>query len=251
MKSWLTTLLVLALSAEVSAQDSQTELVLIPLLVARAAGAYGSLWISEIRIHNSSEEDISFGEQACTLGFCSFYEVPAKTTAEPLVPVQEFPRLYPGTYLYFARAELDSLTFSARVFDESRTDGNWGVTLPTVRWSEVRPQVLRFPAVTASPKFRLTLRLYSLSARAREVTVRYFNDERVGEAALAEQRVTLRAQYINETYAEIPVVSPPAATGVERIRIEVVADDPGLAVWGMLSITNNETQSVSIQTAPN
>lgn len=233
------------------AQQPKGELVLVPLLLAKVPGAHGSVWSSELRINNSSSQKIAFGELACTFGTCAINDVPALGSGEPLVANPGYPRPYPGTFLVFDKTEIPFLTFSARVYDESRIAQDWGASLPIVLWSKVTPQTLRFPGIPLSSQFRHTLRVYAVSERSPSVTVSYFNDELPASTSIAVQRISLHTFYFTEAYFETSLTDPSAFPSVERIRIEIVADDPELPIWGMVSTTSNESQAVTIHSAPN
>lgn len=157
---------------------------------------------------------------------------------------------YPGLFLQVDASDLSALTFSLRVFDESRSTQNWGTALPVVRWNSVRPRTLRFLGIPATAEFRSLVRVYALTRTPGPVTVSYFDDELPGSGPLVQERARIVIFFSDEGYAQIPVPEASFWPGVNLLRIEVAADDATLPIWGFVSITNNDTQAVTFVTSP-
>jgi len=250
MKKSALAVIVLLIAAAAIAQAAAPELVLVPIVVNKIHGAHSSLWSSELRVHNSSDSLVSFAAHSCTLGFCTFLEVPAHGSAIPLVAAPGDVAEYPGVFLQVDPSDLSALTFSLRVFDESRSSENWGSALPVVRWNSVRPSTLRFLGVPATAEFRSLVRVYALTRTPGPVTVSYFNDELPGSGPLLQESARIEIYFRDEGYAQIPVPEPSFWPGVGLLRIEVAADDATLPIWGFVSVTNNDTQAVAFVTSP-
>jgi hypothetical protein len=50
-------------------------------------------------------------------------------------------------------------------------------------------------------------------------------------------------------YVQLPLSGLPMLQGKERIRLEITSDAPELRYWAFVSVTNNETQHITIITA--
>lgn len=93
--------------------------------------------------------------------------------------------------------------------------------------------------------FRHTLRLYTGFGRSSRVVVRYF-DAGDGSVLHEEQAVFAGATQLGQGYTQLSSESLPIPQNVERLRIEAqIAADQG-PLWGLVTVTNNETQAVTI-----
>lgn len=214
--------------------------VLVPLLVKGQPGAHGSLWNTELTAFNTGRKAVSLF-WSCVMSGCIYHLIePGEAETIPSFT----PTVMPGMY-FSAWDGLDDIRFYLRVYDESRSDSNWGTWIPVVRWDTLCATQVDFINVPNDPQFRHTLRLYTGVGRSSTVVVRYFD---TGNGALLheEQAVFAGATYLGAGYAQLSSESVPIPDHVARFRIEAqIAADQG-PLWGLVTVTNNETQAVTI-----
>ncbi|HYR28357.1 MAG TPA: hypothetical protein VEU30_07825, partial [Thermoanaerobaculia bacterium] len=140
--------------------------------------------------------------------------------------------------------------FQLRIADTSRLALTAGTQIPVVRDSELLTGTARLLAIPADPRFRLTFRLYELDLTASEFAVRVYEQ---GTGTLLDERVlTLAAPHperiprFEPAYAEIPDFGSLAASG--RLQVEIEPLTEGAKFWAFVSITNNETQQITLVT---
>jgi len=149
-----------------------------------------------------------------------------------------------------------SLSFAMRVRDVSRNEKSFGVELPAVF---VNNTLLAFRLlllnVPVEREYRYNLRLYSMGGTPWSFRVRVLTDQS-GEL-VAEYNLPLTAcgqdpgrQGLG--YAELDPLPENllADHQGQRLRIELLSQPAGYTnwTWALLTITNNETQEVTIVT---
>ena len=229
------------------------ERVLFPVLFD-ARGAGGSLWRSEAVIANPGPwfvENWNAIEQIVCIDYPCGERLPPGT--QQAVTGGRFQH---GVYLLVPRREAERLSFSLRVRDVSREAESFGTEIPVLRESDM------FPAQTAmtlldvplDPRYRSKLRIYatprasaSVARQTRVTTVDPGTGVRISRRVELVERCS-GAACTTPAYAEINL--PPDGQG-RRVNIYVTADatavSPGVA-WAFVTITNNETQQVTIVT---
>ncbi|HEX8155166.1 MAG TPA: hypothetical protein VF698_18685 [Thermoanaerobaculia bacterium] len=223
--------------------------ILIPLALNRVPGALGSLWSTHIRMRNNSDaafasaNDLSIA--ACppitTPPFgCDLYTGPSETRT---FASANRPR---GALFQVPRSVADQLTFTATVLDESRQAISLGAELPIVREDEFRTAPLEFVDVPLRADYRLTLRVYALDvAGEAPVAVEMFDAESNRLVGSTTARLTRQA---HDEAAFVQLDSAlPHPNGVSRVRVRVGSSGV-TPIWAFLSITNNDTQQVTILT---
>jgi hypothetical protein len=149
-----------------------------------------------------------------------------------------------GHVLYAVRGTTDSLTLASRIRDTSRQAQTAGTEVPIVRESDFRGR-LRFLNVPVDARYRVTLRLWSLDETPQFVAA-------VDSTSFPPQKQTLAVSKIPGTsmsFASMDVTSLlTEASGNPANLIVTTASALSVApsIWGMLSITNNDTQQVTI-----
>jgi hypothetical protein len=230
-------LLVLMLAALLTVIPSQaasaaSTWILVPVYGQQIPGAFGSLWSTEFRVFNAAAAPAHLATP-CSGVDCRVYELPPNAESTPF---DSRPIAGPH-FLLVGRQALSDLTFQLRVYDESRSSLNWGTAVPVVEWESASGTEFRFIRVPASPPFRHTLRLYSFSPSGAPVRIRYY--DRATGSVVAQREILVN------NFAQAHSVDLPELLGVEDVRIEVVATSTS-RVWAMVSITNDETQFVTI-----
>lgn len=160
-----------------------------------------------------------------------------------------------GSSLYgFGQAEsgpANDLKFSLRIQDVSRQALTWGTEVPVVRERDMKGTVHLIDVPTDS-RFRQALRLYSFTPGQVRLRIHELRADRTGPALLVDEILTLASmrpaagepfsfQILNLVAAFPQIASSP------RTRIELI----GLGdakLWAFVSITNNETQHITLIT---
>jgi hypothetical protein len=152
------------------------------------------------------------------------------------------------------------VTFDTRLRDTSRATRSAGTQIPVVREDRMSSSPLYLLNVPIDPAFRNTLRVYALpDVEGPEVEVRYFRQLNpnvrldLNIYLLRVDRVTLRSRPSTEQFNIFPAVAEignidtfPELAGEATIWVEVVPLTPGMRAWGLISLTSNETQQVTI-----
>jgi hypothetical protein len=256
----------LAAASSASAQPSPAdyEQVLVPITSTDIAGSNGSRWITETWIANTSNE------AADVLGpYLSPITSPPVAVALhlPIGSSMTLPQpqsLAPkpgreGELLGVPRVLGRKIAFNSRVHDTSRQAQTLGTEVPIVRENEFADSVMLLN-VPGDSRYRLLLRIYT---RTSDASVRVRAEIPPGfhaiidppSLALFEQVIHLdppassgaagaNASFGVPGYAQIAI---PTSGVPMQVR---VTSESGSAnnIWAFLSITNNETQDVTLVT---
>lgn len=213
----------------------------IPVNADDVLGANGSIWRTELKVHNPTEFTVPLHGAFC----------------EPLLPIV-CPRvtlapgetksivLHPGGgesgTLYVPDGIANALSLSLRVRDVSRQADDWGAEVPIVR-SASFGYVHRLLDVPTDPRYRVLLRTFG----GWRTTVRVH--------PLSGNDVLDELRFERDVHGDALMVDPitPAvrASGHDRVRVVVELqpgplDDPPSGGWAFISLTNNHTQHVTI-----
>ncbi len=245
------------------AQDPKAEdfeKVLLPV-VLYGPGARGSVWATRIFAHNSGPQPVDAvhplfeGNPMCpAVCGCS-----ALATIEPgqTKPVCIAGFSDPMGLIYYPRrSRADNVRFSSRIFDISRSSLNGGTEIPVVRERDFRTDGIVLVDIPMGSTFRTALRVYDPDQHdGGLVRMRIFAVD--GETPVAEATVTL--SYPIRTiapdlfpirpafaYAGDLLTAFPALGSVSNVRIELRPITAGMRIWGFVSITNNDTQQVTV-----
>lgn len=220
--------------------------VLLPLFTPPIEGAFGSRFVTHLRVANMNRTDPAwvYGLKGfCAIETCiepDLLEVPFRLEPwQALVP-QDFTYTgKPGQFLYVPKSMPD-VAFNLRAFDESRRAENFGTELPVVRAEQFTTEPFELLDVPGDPRFRITLRLYAPAATSATV---FYSDL----AILVDLKPGMNE--LEPAYAQLGEFV--AGTGTYDITIvpsTVVPPFPGfepVPVWGFVSVTNNETQLIT------
>jgi len=237
------------------------EEILIPLAFCCAnqvPGAHGTLWSGETFIHNGFNAQITLRSGGGCQGSCL-----GQTPADYIGPLL-LSTVHPEYGLLLTPHTVigPSLTFSARIFETTRKGQPRGIDIPVVREREFFTQPSIFLAVPAGPDVRIALRLYDPRAPrsvASTFTVEVL--EYTGEELRTGQLLgTTRMSPIMRVEGHTQAITPgfdiiadlaarfPVINNYAYVNIKVTPQTPG-EYWGMVSVTDNDTQTVSIITA--
>ena len=251
-------LILFVLAHAASGQSVEVERFLVPIyLEGPASGAFGSRWVSELRILNEGPEDAILENYGIDCGG------PSLCLPEPIPPFVSAPgdRLrtsvlgpIPSVLLLAHRETADQWVFTSRVRDTSREADGWGTWLPVIHESQVRHRIDLLD-IPVDPAYRHTLRIYSFDlAPGRSVRVRVYQARDFPAAIppepdtlLGEMTLPLRHESdAKPLYAELGEL-PTIGTAADRSRVRVTVEPVGsFGVWAMVSVTNNVTQQVTM-----
>ena len=239
---------------------------LVPLRTGELHGANGSLWRTDLAIHNAAEEDVRVLANDCDLPFrtpvCSHELIPVRPFETLALQLAQGLAQFEGTFVYVPEARDGEVDLAMRVRDVSRDAEGFGTEVPVVPEEDFRISI-RLLDVPTDPRFRTLLRLYGDSEAGRDVTVTV--TPMSGNQVLSQRIVRLERgeglwdhQFIPfvSAYTRLdPLTDAVRASGHARVRIHIDsmvvprADPPLiLPVWGFVSITNNVTQQVTTVT---
>ena len=220
------------------------EAIMFPIIAAQPTpGAYGSLWVTTLAVHNEGEQSKSI------LPICQI-ACPPPLVVAPGQTREIQSLLLPGSYLL-----VDSgypLNFHLRARDLSRTSRSAGVEIPVVREDDFKPAV-QLLNVPFEEDFRLSLRVY---AARRQIDpqpqlfaqIRAFDDD---GALIEELRLEIIFRGGGRPLGELHNLRShmPQARTYESVRFEVsIEPDPEgpIHTWALITVTNNDTQEVTV-----
>ena len=223
--------------------------VLVPVVADRIPGAFGSIWSTELVGRNDNDFDVVVKQfDAATSGAWSGGA--RNSTFRPQLVTSAG-----AAFLYIEHVYSGfPVTLNLRVRDLSRQADSWGTEIPVVRAEQAfvnRPMDLL--NVPFEPESRITLRIYDLDGPTGgtvPVSVRD-NESNVvlGSAAVAMPPGDYLTHPIVPGYAQIDVGSLIAnASAVDRVRIRVGDAALQKRLWAMISVTDLETQQVTLIT---
>ena len=222
------------------------ERILFPVLVS-TSGAFGSQWVSETAIANPDPWTVE------TFNDVVPYQCIDYPCGERLPP-QSFETFsgdgYPhGIALLAPRPEGDRLAFSLRVRDTSRVAEGYGTQVPVVRERNmVRGAELTLLDIPVDARYRTKVRIYAFDTGAHDAEVTLVE----GEETLGTYSIPIGRQcsgiecHFTPWYGELDL----ATTGQNRrVNLYVRVGGNETPAWAFASITNNETQQVTIVTS--
>jgi hypothetical protein len=236
------------------------EQVLVPITSTEISGANGSHWVSETYMENTSAE---FAEVqppyyfafSSPPGYIALHLTPGFSMHVPPVSVVGTPE---GQLLGVPRWLGRKIAFNSRVQDTSRQSQTWGTEIPIVRENEFADSITLIN-VPGDARYRLTLRIYSRTSAA---------DVRVRADVLSALVPIIDPPIVGPLFERVVHVGAPIATydpnvnfgypGYATVTIGnyglplqiTVTSESGAPnnIWAFVSITNNETQNVTIVT---
>ena len=252
--------------------------VLLPVFFPDAvAGAYGSQWKTAYAVHNPTPHafhvDWCPGStdpmyDVCTLPLYSNAHLApggTETTLPPFFHDRHELQKRGGPRLLYIREFVNppgsqpnpaALSFALRAFDVSRSASNAGTEIPVVRQEQFRKSTTSLLNVPTDAQFRLTLRLYETNLKVSGFTIRLFDQST--NALLGSRDVVLSWHFehhwrlmFEPPHVQIGDVTEllPAGTALpQTLRIEIEPRTPQSEFWAFVSITNNDTQHLTLVT---
>lgn len=224
---------------------------IIPVTGENVPGAYGSLWTTELSIHNGSTFVLVPRGQFCASGTnCPDVRVePGETRTL---------RVYPGsggngTTLYIPKPLAPAVTVALRARNVAGENASWGTEVPV---TAERRQVLQLLDVPVNDNFRVTLRAYSdVLAHATVKVLPMTSTVPIDQGSFdLTPAVAFHDGFTHPRQLMIdPITDAVRASGHSRVRIEVIVfhpllDPPPTDGWAFVTLTNNATQQVTVIT---
>ena len=220
------------------------ETVLIPMLF-EGPGAFDSKWTTELFVRNDNYVPVTSYRPLYYTGCPGI----GSTICDAPIPTFKTVQIFPvsnlssnGLLFHPLREQAGALSFAARVRDTSRESEDFGAELPIVRESDFRRGgKIVFPDVIIDPRYRTTLRFYSI-------------DDAFLDIEVLQGGVTVGFRFLNPTKGAGDVAwtaTVDLSSIVRRStsnRYTVVANVGSLVarIWAFMSVTNNTTQRVTI-----
>ena len=222
------------------------ESVLLPVVFA-GPGAYDSRWVTEVLIENAGDETVRLFRTP-VLVLCPIPEGCLRDSLDPGEIATIDPRYPTGLYVHASRG--NELRYNVLVKDLSRQSEALGTEIPVVReddWSASTVHLLNIPS---DARFRTALRVYSDSQTTLPAIVVPLRIYRMGSnVALVETAMPLDTAHNGQIPSTNWIADLTRQLGIlpgDPLRIEI---DPPLSkdrVWAFASITNNDTQHVTV-----
>jgi len=219
-------------------EEDALDPILFPVFLPETNGAFGSRFVTSARAWNKggSRPVTIFGQDTNCYLF-----------TPTLSPLQPFPLGVSdtehilltgcshsvGRVFWVPRNDVPRLAASLRVTDVTRESSSLGVEVPVVT-SDRFSITVALLNVPVDPRYRHTLRIYSLRREPASVTVR------VNGQHHRQLTLTPGHDMFEPAYAE--VTEFPITPGQTSMRVTVDSDAP---VWALMSVTNNETQAIT------
>lgn len=218
-----------------------SEPILFPVLFS-ADGAFGSKWRTEATVSNPAPWTVYADYTLHNIGPC------IQDCDPPFEPksIERFHDGYPrGTVMFAPRSEAGQLALSLRIRDISREEQGYGTEVPVVREHDfIHGENIHLLDVPLDPRYRVKVRIYMIEpvlppALGGSVRLRRGNAVLSVPFTFSENKDGL---VIQPYYAEVDL--PQGSIG-ERSNVEVFMplDATG---WAFATVTNNETQQVTI-----
>ena len=209
------------------------ERVLFPV-ASSGPGAFGAQWQTELALYNGNP--FPFTVMGGAAGPQANESVILYLSSEPA-----------GESGFVLRQSMRNANFSLRVRDLSRDATDFGTAIPVVRESGFYDRPFSIVNVPADPRYRVALRLYAYDGTPR-LELRIVSMQNPPKE-LADSFVTVEPffgslhafAYIGDLLKEFPQLA-----GNGPLRIEVSGANPETTAWAFVSVTNNDTQHVTV-----
>jgi hypothetical protein len=266
MRLVLFSLLLLALAAAPIgfAEDDPADYrpVLVPLVSHGLHGAHGSVWDSELYVFNASQQLLRMlgaTEDSPILPIEASVLVDPRETRQVVLTPRE-PGV-DGAFLWVPNTHTGEAKFSLRVRDTSQNATSFGDEVPVVSAGQFAAEYLTLVDIPVDPKYRATLRIYGFTPAWMSVLVTIFREGSDVPLSVLELQVNgiMTTDYVpflpHPAYRAIDPLTDAVRTAAAggRVRIEIwnyssITSPPPPGFWAFVSLTNNETNQVTIVT---
>ena len=216
------------------------ERILVPV-VYHGPGANGSSWATEVSVRNDNPTDVRLWTQ-------SVIAASRPATLE----LDDAPG---GVFLIVPREDAAALHLNALVRDVSRDALNWGTEIPIVRAAAFSTHAIELLNIPVDSRYRHTLRIYANGSYPTFARVSSYAME--DGHGLAERLIALNSPQPcpgepcasdRPSFASVSDFASMFRTNVttDRIGLRIEPWVAGTPLWAFVSITNNETQQVTV-----
>ncbi len=160
-----------------------------------------------------------------------------------------------GMFLYVPRGAEGYLAYSSHIVDRSRSTTDRGAEVPVVRAKDTAA-VLHLPHVPVDPLFRARLRIYDfdaidgrwvrVTARADDGTVHTLDTRLSADNIACISLLPCLQPWPAFASIDISSIGSLRQKRVADLRVESLERDGRL--WAFVSVTNNDTQRVTLHT---
>jgi hypothetical protein len=233
--------------------NEEWDRILLPV-AASGPGPNAARFETEILITNAGDETVPVSGAATDRR--SLQSPPPDRFVEPHTTGTFTDLLYDaaahtGAFIYVpARMARDVIT-KVRVHDTSRDAAAYGVEIPVVSDLDFAATV-RLAGIPTDARFRSTLRVYAYHARNFGPVTLRVRDAADG-TLLATVPIALNAllgeEYLYPAAAQLSldsIIAPLRSHA--RLRIDIADSDAIRPIWAFVSITNNQTQEITLVT---
>lgn len=246
----------------VNGPEAQYERVLLPVwLKDTVPGAQGTQWRTDFWLRNNGQDGARIAAwncppaHACPPIFPLTYNLLPDHSLHNSPAFSTEPRNNPSQLLYIANEDAADVAMSLRVADVSRSSLNAGTDVPVIREDELLTGTAQLFEVPMDDKaFRVLLRVYDLTHTSSTFLVRLYAQSADPAPVAGTYSVTVVTPQsglfrTEAAYGQLQL-SDLAANGAlpPVVRVEIVPLTAGSRYWTFVSLTNNETQLVTLVT---
>jgi hypothetical protein len=246
----------------VSELEAGDEKVLLPIyLDGVVPGANGTQWRTDLWIRNNSSHNIALAPWTCPEGEACLPVFPLTYVLLPglslhNLPADPTPTGNPSRLLYVSRELPSDVSFGLRFADISRASFNGGTDMPVIREGEFLTRQSQLFNVPLNGDFRVLLRVYEAAQeRAMFRVAVYAQNTANGQPLHSSVLVATTGETgdfrTEAAYAQFDVTELlhlDHQAWPEAVRLEITPLTPGSRYWGFASVTNNQTQLVTLVT---
>ena len=226
--------------------EERFERILLPLLTPPVQGAFGSEFHTRLRAATHGGPPAQFVTAFGLVEQCTVLcpEIPGNLSDRGVTfSFRDHNASYeatgkPGRFIFIDENHVDALSLNLRVFDVSRANLNFGTQIPVVREADFKPGRLSLLGIPGDTRFRNTLRIYA----AKPLTVDVMINGQVNRTV----SLLPGGNMFEPAYAQIGDLP----SGGEDMQITIlengVTDGPPTPIWAFVSVTNNETQLITV-----
>lgn len=227
-------------------------------------GANGSVWRAESFIRNDSAWSLRFDLPLFPQTLISPSFVEFLTVAPHATVNLELANAHAPVRVMVPKALASQVTFETRLYDASRDDQTFGTRVPTVRETDFRHGVTTIPGVPMGSRFRANVRVFSVDGQRHAYHVRVLTQPDVFVPPFEGYTTPLPV----ETLAELPVTTeldplwegsvwdvafatlalPVVPASTPKLQVQIEPLDGDAPFWAYVSVTNNDTQQVTLLT---
>jgi hypothetical protein len=224
--------------------------ILLPIATGQIAGAFGSLWMADIVVHNGDAATRDLDADEYCVSECASRVLQPRETRHILFRGE--PAGNPGQIIFVENPD-ERVAFESRIQDISRQAQTWGTEIPVVRESSFLSRPIDLLNVPVDRRFRLMVRIYDIDGRSdASVRVSAYSFPARGDA-LGEIDLPLtppigthpryKPSYVQ--FSDVLQLVPPGVNPGSVLVLRITPITPSLRIWAFVSVTNNETQHVT------